>query len=98
MAFLNAQRAKLAAMNDAAEVAAAQGLHAEGLSRKMAALDEAFEQALNAPVVTELTSSEMDQQATRNTSPVQICSSAQETTLVLCTVCFDCPCACATTR
>ena len=91
MAFLNAQRAKLAAMSEAAETAHQHKEVAETLGRRMAELDSKFAEIMDAPVVTELTSAELARK-----SPTQLpetrCKQASD--FDLCTVCFDCPCAC----
>ena len=59
MAFLNAQRAKLAALAEAAEASTAQSVAATDLSRRMLELEANAADAMAAPVVTELTSEEL---------------------------------------
>ena len=146
MAFLEAQRAKLAAMTQAANAAAGQRAAAEALGRRMAHLDSKFAEVMEAPIVTELTSAELEARSALHSSelaarrlPMQalptqansnmmaaepnfhtaafhhtptpaesdlstavtamqvgLCPSRLMSTgsLMLCTRCFDCPCAC----
>lgn len=103
MAFLNAQREKLALMAEAAEAASQQQQLASELGAKMARLDSMTADALNASVITELTSSERE--ALQNKSPRDSANDvsnamddmlppSSRSGLTLCTKCFDCPCAC----
>ena len=108
MAFLNAQRAKLAAMSEAADAAAQQNQIASAIAHKISQLDSMAADALNSSHITELTSAEMaqassprtalssdmDRISVSNEQPKSNTIIATRGGLVLCTICFDCPCAC----
>ena len=110
MAFLNAQRAKLAAMSEAADAAAKQNQIAQAIAHKIGQLDAMAADALNSQHVTELTSAEQAQASSPRTGlamdleRISVGSGKSHggnnnmvfasNGLVLCTVCFDCPCAC----
>ena len=93
MAFLNAQRAKLAAMSAEAEAVAAQTASMHTLGQRVAELDSLAAEALNARHVTELTSSELEQSSIIDRLG-QATVSAPAARHILCTACFDVPCAC----
>ena len=102
MAFLNAQRAKLAALGAAAEQAAVTTNLAANLGERMSQLDEMHAQAMASSGPTELTSVEMERMGINATSPTKDprdrSGAPPSAAPKLCTACFDCPCACPGSR